>query len=199
MWITGAPGRSAATAAGERGLAGPGRPVDADQPAGAERGRARLGERQQQRRGVLRAATGSERQAEAAVRRDRVDERVARPAGGRCWCARTARRTSRAGTTPGRRSAAGRGRVPGQRGLHLAGALEPGQVQARPAPTGIGSRSLAGRARRRPGRRRARSPPAARDGVRPGSAEERGRARARRTGSGRTAPAPAARTRPRPR
>ena len=99
----GVPGPRRRDRGGQRGLARAGRAVDADQPAGAERGRPRTARSRTAR--VDRAMTGSEREPVAAVRRHLVDE-LARPEqvhGVRC--ARTARRTWRAGTRPGRRSA----------------------------------------------------------------------------------------------
>ena len=140
MWTTRAPVPLGRHRGRERGLAGAGRPVDADQPAVAERRRPRRQERQHDRRGVLRAASGSEGEAMAAVRRHGVHEPRPRRAGARRWCARTARRTSRAGTTPGRRSRASR---PGARSAASAPRRRPRARSgaARAAPTATGSRS----------------------------------------------------------
>ena len=124
----GRPGRSGRDRGRERGLAGPGRAVDADQPA---------------RRRAWAGATGS---AQPRTRRPAGRHRLRRRARGRGTSA-PPRRTGRPSSSctvlvcsngspdlacrnhtrsPIREQ---RGRVPGQRGLHLAGALEPGQVQ----------------------------------------------------------------------
>ncbi len=98
----------------------------------------------------------------AAAQQVRVEHVLGRP-----------RRTSRAGTTPARRPA-GRRPGSGQRRLHLAGALEPGQPQPGRAPTGRGS------GRRRRDRRRSARRRHGGDGRRRGG----GRRAARRTTPG---------------
>ena len=86
---------------GERGLPRAGRAVDADQPAGTERGAA--GTRPGR---ATELDHGSEGEPVATVGRDLLDEPRRPTAGARCWRARRARRTWRAGTRPGRRSPA---------------------------------------------------------------------------------------------
>ncbi len=176
-----AAGRQPGDLVGQRGLAGAGRPVDADQPAAPSvAGRARTRSRTPRRR------LPSERQAQSAVGRHRR-RRTALP-GSRCtptWRARTARRTWRAGTTPGRRSPAAPAAGPVSGVCTSPAPSRP--VRWSPAGAhGIGSRSAPA------GPEATRPPPC--DGRDPGRGPaDTGRPKnaagaARRSGSGRRAP-----------
>ena len=152
-------------ARGEGGLAGAGGAVDADQPSGTQRGGAAIGQVEHGPRPPGGCSRGQKpvhsRGRSAPCRRT-----GRRPAGGRCG---VLEQLARLGVPEPHQVAdpQQRGGVTGQGGLYLAGALEPGELEAGGCPRA----SAAGRrrrARRRPGRRRARSPSAARDGVRRG-------------------------------
>ena len=167
-----APRRGWRAAVGQGGLAGAGRPVDADQAARAEAGWPGtrpsvedVGPPCVTRRSRGRGTTSTESMTVSPATRW---TRLVCSASSPDFACRN--QTQSPIASPGRAGA-------GEGGLHLAGALEAGQVQARTEPTGVGARSLPGgplatkpppatvARSRRPGRRTT------------GQAEERGRTR----------------------
>ena len=174
--------------AGQRRLARSGRAVDTHQP-----GRCRAGGRARVAANTC-SATGRTAAGRSLTRRCRCRGRSApcprsgrRAAGAPRRRARRARRTCACRNhTSSPTSSGGRGRA-AQRGLHLAGALEPGQAQAgrRPGHRGAVGPGRAGRDQAAAGD----GGDAAGDGRRTtGTPEERRRQRGEASGSGRTAP-----------
>ena len=110
MCTTRAPGRRARGHRRRPASSCPTRPGRRRRSAG--RRRASAGARSRPARRTVGERRTHQASPRPAVGRHRVDDLVARRAGGPGWCARRARRTWRAGTTPSRRSAAARAPEP---------------------------------------------------------------------------------------
>ena len=197
MWTTRAADRSPPPRR-ERGLAGPGGAVDADQPALAEgRRAAALGDSTIEEAVPTRAAGGLRRRGHG---RGTTRRRPRDPSPSRRWTSLTCSKSSPDFACRNHT----RSPIPS-----VAAGCPVSGVCTSPAPSssvrcspggahGTGSRSVAGGAARRGARRRARSPPAGRAAGTTG-ARRTPPGGGRRTGSGRRGPAPAGPTRPRPR